>query len=73
MSNIKLSVIKKHEKFKLASIAGYRVQEFDRESNSQRCYIVGADNYINNDFKNIDEVLKYISSDLKIKGFIIAA
>mgnify|MGYP000944172422 CR=1 FL=1 len=73
MSKVILSKTEKNDKFKLASIAGYTVKEFDRESKSPRCYIVGADNYINNDFKNIDEVLKYISPDLMSKGFILAA
>jgi hypothetical protein len=70
MSYIKLSEIKKYEKFQLANIAGYNVTE-DKETG--RCYIVGADNCINNDFSNIDEVLKLIASDLKRKGFVVAA
>lgn len=73
MSDIKLSEVKKFRKYQLAKIAGYIVEEFDKESKSERCFIVGADAYIDNDFRNIDEVLKYISSELKSKGFNIAA
>lgn len=61
--------ISKHEKYNIAKKSGYIVKEFDKESGSPRCYIVGADKYINNDFKNIDEVLKFILP----KGFILAA
>jgi hypothetical protein len=70
MSYIKLSEIDKDMKFKLAHVAGYKVEE-DKENN--RCKIVGADNYIDNNFRNIDEVLLLIRSDLKRKGFIVAA
>lgn len=70
MSYIKLSEIDKHIKFQLAAVAGYKVEE-DKET--RRCYIVGADSYIDNCFRNIDEVLLLIRNDLKRKGFIVAA
>lgn len=70
MSIIKLSEIKKFRKFQLADIAGYKIKEVD---SCGRCAIVGADNCINNDFRNIDEVLLLISNDLKSKGFLIVA
>jgi hypothetical protein len=70
MSNVYLSKIEKHKKFQLAALAGYEVEE-DKETH--KCRIVGADDYIDNNFKNIDEVLLLISSDLISKGFIVAA
>ena len=51
-------------------MAGYKVKEIDK---SGRCVIMGADTYIDNDFRNIDEVLLLIRSDLERKGFCLAA
>jgi len=68
MSNIRLSEIPKYKKFQLADIAGYNVKE-DKETG--RCTIMGADNCIDNDFKNIDDVLKLISNELRGRGFNI--
>lgn len=70
MGIIKLSEIPKFKKFQLASIAGYVVKEM---KDTGRCVIIGADSYIDNDFRNIDEVLLLISNDLKHKGFFVAA
>lgn len=68
--NIKLSNTQKYKKFQLASLAGYKVQEID---SSGRCVIIGADNCIDNDFRNIDQVLMLISNELYSKGFCVAA
>lgn len=70
ITDIKLSELPKYKKFQLASVAGYNIEE-DKETH--RCHIIGADNFIDNDFKNIDEVLKCIAQDLARKGFAIAA
>ena len=51
IKQIKLSVTPKYKKFQLADVAGYKVEE---NINTRRCHIVGADNCIDNDFKNID-------------------
>ncbi len=66
--NIKLSEVQKYKKFQLASIAGYIVKEEER-----KCYIVGADNQIDNCFKNIDEVLLLIRDDLSKYGYMLTA
>lgn len=68
---VHLNAEEKFKKFRLASIAGYTVKEF--EKGKDRCYIDGADRFINNDFRNIDDVLFMISKELYIKGFNIAA
>jgi hypothetical protein len=68
MSNIKLSEIPKYKKFQLAYLAGYKVIE-----NNNRYKIDGADNFIDNDFRSIDDILRLIANDLKRKGFKIAA
>lgn len=70
ITDIKLSKIEKYKKFQLASIAGYKVEE---DKDKHKCHIVGADNFIENDFKNIDEVLKLIKRELLSKGFNIVA
>ena len=70
MKQIKLSATPKYKKFQLADVAGYKVEE---NINTRRCRIVGADNCIDNDFKNIDEVLKLVRRELMIKGFQIAS
>lgn len=70
LTNIKLSETTKEKKFKLASAAGYKIVE---EKITHKCHIIGADNYIDNDFRNIDDVLKYIAQELSRKGFCIAA
>ena len=62
--------VPKYKKFQLADVAGYKVKEIDK---SGRCVIMGADTYIDNDFRNIDEVLLLIRSDLERKGFYLAA
>ena len=67
MSNIILSEVPLYKKFQLADIAGYKVVKTDN-----RYKIDGADNYINNDFSSIDDILKLVSGDLRGKGFIIA-
>ena len=67
MSKIKLAEIPLYKKFQLADIAGYKVIKTDN-----RYKIDGADNYIDNDFRNIDDILVLISGDLRGKGFIIA-
>lgn len=67
MGDIRLSEIPKYKKFQLAYIAGYTVEQVDN-----RFKIKGADNYIDNDFRSIDDILKLISGDLKRKGFVIA-
>lgn len=67
MSSIKLAEIPLYKKFQLADIAGYKVIKTDNKYK-----IDGADNYIDNDFRSIDDILKLISGDLRGKGFIIA-
>ena len=67
MSRIKLAEIPLYKKFQLADIAGYKVIKTDNKYK-----IDGADNYIDNDFRNIDDILILISGDLRGKGFIIA-
>ena len=68
MSEIRLSEIPKYKKFQLAAIVGYKVIEI-----YNRYKIDGADNYIDNDFKSIDDILKLIAPELKSKGFNLAA
>ena len=68
MNTINLSEVPKYKKFQLAAVAGYRIIETDN-----RFKIDGADNYIDNDFRSIDDILKLISSELKSKGFVLAA
>lgn len=63
--------LKDYKKFRLASVTGYTVEVVDK--NTGRCIIVGADNYINNDFRNINEVMKIIFTEIKGKGFNLAA
>jgi hypothetical protein len=67
MSNIILSEVPLYKKFQLADIAGYKVIKTDN-----RYKIDGADNYIDNDFRSIDDILILISGDLRGKGFILA-
>lgn len=69
--NINLSTIKKQEKLQLADLVGCEIKEY--ENCRGRCYIVGADKFIDNDFKNIDTVLLYIKDKLMRIGFKIAA
>lgn len=66
MSNIKLSETPLYKKFQLADIAGYKVIKTDN-----RYKIDGADAYIDNDFRSIDDILHLVSGDLKRKGFVI--
>lgn len=68
MSNIKLSEVPLYKKFQLAAIVGYKIIK-----NENRYKIDGADNYIDNDFRNIDDILILISPDLKSKGFNLVA
>ena len=68
MSSIKLVEVPLYKKFQLADIAGYKVVKVN---NSYK--IDGADNYIDNYFRSIDDILKLISGDLKRKGFVIVA
>ena len=67
MSRIILAEIPLYKKFQLADIAGYKVIKTDN-----RYKIDGADNYIDNDFRSIDDILILISGELKRKGFMIA-
>ena len=67
MRSIKLAEIPLYKKFQLADIAGYKVIKTDN-----RYKIDGADDYIDNDFRNIDDILILISGDLRGKGFILA-
>jgi hypothetical protein len=71
MSLIKLSEVPKYKKYQLATLMGYTVKETNKETG--RCYISGADNYIDNDFKSIDEFLLTIKKDLYSRGFNVAA
>ena len=66
MSNIKLAETPLYKKFQLADIAGYKIIKVD---NSYK--IDGADNYIDNNFRSIDDILHLVSGDLKRKGFVI--
>lgn len=66
MSKIKLSEIPLYKKFQLADIAGYKVIKVDN-----RYMIDGADNYIDNNFRSIDDILSLVSSDLMRKGFVL--
>ena len=68
MSEVVLAEIPLYKKFQLADIAGYKVIKTDN-----RYKIDGADNYIDNDFRSIDDILVLISGDLKRKGFVITA
>ena len=67
MSKINLAEVPLYKKFKLADIAGYKIIKVNN-----RYKIDGADNYIDNDFRNIDDILVLISGDLRGKGFILA-
>ena len=67
MKRITLRETPLYKKFQLADIVGYKVIRTD---NSYK--IDGADNYINNDFRSIDDILILISGELKRKGFMIA-
>ena len=67
MSEVKLAETPLYKKFQLADIAGYKVVKTDN-----RYKIDGADDYIDNDFRSIDDILKLISGDLRGKGFILA-
>lgn len=66
MSNIKLSEMPLYRKFQLADLVGCKVIKTEN-----RYKIDGADNYIDNDFRNIDDILQLISGDLQRKGFLI--
>lgn len=66
MSRIKLAETPLYKKFQLADIAGYKIIKVD---NSYK--IDGADNYIDNNFRSIDDILHLVSGDLKRKGFIL--
>ena len=66
MSEVRLSEVPLYKKFQLADIAGYKVIKA-----GNRYKIDGADNYIDNSFRNIDEILRLISGDLGRKGFMI--
>ena len=66
MSNIKLSEVPLYRKFQLALVVGYKVIKTDN-----RYKIDGADAYIDNDFRSIDDILTLVSGDLKRKGFIV--
>ena len=66
MSTIKLSEVPLYKKFQLADIAGYKVIKTDN-----RYKIDGADNFIDNDFRSIDDILTLISGDLGRKGFLV--
>ena len=66
MSRIKLSETPLYKKFQLADIAGYKVVRVDNTY-----MIEGADDYIDNNFRNIDDILHLISPDLKRKGFVL--
>lgn len=70
MDTISLKEIPKNKKYQLAYLAGYKVKE---TSDNGRCSIIGADNCIDNDFSSIDDVLLLIKSELKSKGFSVAA
>ena len=67
MSRIKLAEIPLYKKFQLADTVGYKILRIDN-----RYKIEGADNYIDNDFRSIDDILILISGELKRKGFMIA-
>ena len=69
MKRIILSEQPKYKKFQLASAAGFTVKEI---CPSGKCIIVGADKYIDNDFRNIDDVLMNMRDILARKGFLIA-
>jgi hypothetical protein len=58
---VKLSETEKIKKYQLAAIAGFKVKEID---DTGRCIIIGADKCIDNDFRNIDELLLQIKSVL---------
>ena len=66
MSNIRLTELSIYRKFQLAALAGYKVIK-----DNNRYKIEGADNFIDNDFRSIDDILRLISGDLNRKGFII--
>ena len=69
MTRVKLAVQPKYKKFQLASAAGFTVKEI---CPSGKCIIVGADKYIDNNFRNIDDVLINMRDILARKGFLIA-
>lgn len=66
LTTVDLSQEPKYKKFQLASIVGYKVMEYNSNG---RCYIIGADNFIDNDFRCIDDVLLLINNELTTKGF----
>ena len=66
MSRIKLAETPLYKKFQLADTVGYKILRIDN-----RYKIEGADNYIDNDFRSIDDILHLVSGDLKRKGFVI--
>ena len=66
MSKINLSEVPLYQKFQLALVAGYKVIK-----NDNRYKIDGADDYIDNDFRNIDDILQLISGELQRKGIML--
>lgn len=70
LNTIQLSKLTKIEKMQLAYVAGYRVKEIIQN----RKYIIeGADGWCDNNFRNMDEILKLIQPDLyKIRYKIVA-
>lgn len=66
IKRIKLSEQPKYIKYRLASAVGLTVQEINPKG---RCIIVGADKYIENEFRSIDEVLLGFKDMLARKGF----
>lgn len=71
-NTIYLSKEKKYEKYNLVKLTGHIAEEIDKRTG--RYKIVGADNYIDNDFRNIDELLLLVfKSELGSKGFILTA
>lgn len=71
MQEIKLSALPKRNKYDIAKSTGYEVVEFDK-GKSNRCYIVGADRFIDNDFSCIDDVLLYLADKLLSRGIRVA-
>ena len=66
MSVVRLSEVPLYKKFELANKAGYKVIKVDN-----RYKIDGADNYIDNNFRNIDEILRLVSSELQRVGVML--
>lgn len=67
---VNLAGTQKHKKFQLAAVSGYVVRE---DPTTKKCSIIGMDDYIDNDFRDINEVLLMIKGDLGRKGFTIVA